>query len=78
MPKASLIIFHCLPSLLLAQSPAAKSVREVALNLAVTMTAHQMTTCAKAYPDHSQRFTNSLYDKYDGVNERLNNYLYSY
>lgn len=62
MPKASLIILLCLPSLLLAQSPEAKSVREVALTIAVTMTAHQMTTCAKAHPDYSQRFSNSLND----------------
>jgi hypothetical protein len=56
------IALLCIPSLLLAQSPAAKSVREVALNLAVTMTANQMATCAKAHPEHSQRFTNSLND----------------
>jgi hypothetical protein len=56
-----------LPSLLLAQSPAAPSVREVALNLAVTMTAHQMATCAKAHPEHSERFTNSL----NGVQNKL-------
>lgn len=42
MLQTSSILLLCLPSLLLEQSPAAKSVREVALNLAVTMTANEI------------------------------------
>jgi len=47
-------------SLVLAQGLPGPSIREVALNLAVTMTRNEMSACAKAHPAHTERFMASV------------------